>query len=108
MKLSVLYMTASPNDCDPPHKVARPEQVIDLANSFVENGWDTTKPRLVAYPLNGRIQLLSGSHRWAAAQLADIEIPLAIVSYEVVKDTWGTDEWFQLMKVGDNERNSLH
>lgn len=94
-------MLVHPNDCDAPHAVSRPEQVIDLANEFVRNGWDKTKPKLIAYPYNGRLQLLSGTHRQAAAKLAEIDIPIVLVSYETVEKTWGTDNWFLLMQLGN-------
>lgn len=85
--------------CRPPHAVARPDQVVDLANAFIESGWDPKQPALVGYwdpdssPFT--IQLLSGSHRWAAAMTAKMRsIPIRIVPYDVVSGAWGDLEWW--------------
>ena len=96
----------SPYLLDPPHSIARPNQVIDLANEFVENGWDKTKPKLIAYPFKNRLQLLSGTHRLAASKLAGLDlIPVIIVSYDIVDKVWGTEKWKELMKLGElNEK----
>jgi ParB-like chromosome segregation protein Spo0J len=94
-------MKLKPEDCYPPHKVSRPDQVIDLANSFLERGWDG--PKLVGYPLGDKIQLLSGSHRYEAAKLVGIDLPVVVVPYEVIGEIWGMDEWSKLMKLGEKE-----
>ena len=94
-----VLLTVSPEDCDPPHGVSHPDKVIDLANQFVESGWNTKHPRLIAYPFEKRLQLLSGSHRWIAARLAHIQIPV-VVSHRTVQALWGTDGWKTLMKAG--------
>lgn len=66
----------SPSDCIPPHRVARPEQVEVLASEFIKNGWGSGYPALVGYlDMNYRgskVQLLSGSHRWAASKIAEL------------------------------------
>ena len=93
-----------PDFCDPPHRVARPEQVDDLAEKL-EEGWDRGCPALVGYPVLDqrgiRIQLLSGSHRWAAANRVWTMLPVVIVQFSEVDECWGTDRWFDLMKKGD-------
>jgi len=111
-------------DCLPPHRVARPEQVIDLAEQFARFGWDTTKPALVGYfsafvhisgprslfspkatwDITKPIQLLTGSHRYAAAVMAKIKIPVVLLLEDVVRNAWGDlQEWDYLMKMGDTQ-----
>lgn len=89
-------------DCDPPHGVSHPDHVIELANQFDHAGWDHNRPALIGYPWEGRIQLLSGSHRWIAAGLAGILIPVLVVPLEVVQQAWGDlPAWAQLMAMGN-------
>lgn len=96
----------SPYLFDPPHSIARPNQVVDLANEFIKNGWDKNKPRLLAYPFKNRLQLLSGTHRLAASKLAGLNlIPVVIVSYDTVNKVWGTEKWKELMKLGETDEN---
>jgi hypothetical protein len=87
--------------CDPPHGVARPDQVVDLANAFVRGGWGRGQPALVGYRYEGRVQLLSGSHRWAAALLAGLErIPVILREEADVRTSWGVNDltaWKQIM-----------
>lgn len=90
-----------PQVCLPPHRVARPEQVISLYNEFKQDGWNPEAPCLVGYS-GGRtakkVQLLSGSHRWAAAMEAELRfIPVILYPYKKVEEIWGTDEWAKLM-----------
>lgn len=87
-----------PSICTPPHAVARPDQVVDLANAFLENGWDPEQPALVGYPWEGGVQLLSGSHRYAAAVKAGlIFIPVHIWPFKAVETYWGTHVWAYIM-----------
>lgn len=87
-----------PSTCDPPHAVGRPEQVRRLFLDFLKRGWDIEKGALVGYPLGDRIQLLSGSHRWAAAKMARIRIPVVIRHPEEVWAAWGDlEKWGRLM-----------
>ena len=83
--------------CDPPHSVSRPNQVVDLANDFHETGW--YGPALVGYPLNGRIQLLTGSHRYAAARLSEKDqLPVYLVSLAEVEAFWGNvGQWKRIL-----------
>lgn len=47
------------------------------------------------------IQLLSGSHRWAAAAEVGIRIPVHIVPYEAVEWSYGhLERWAALMSGG--------
>lgn len=89
-------------ECDPPHGVSHPDHAIELANQFAASGWDPSCPALVGYPWQGRIQLLSGSHRWIAAGIAGIQIPVVIVPFKHVDRCWGDlRAWATLMRMGD-------
>lgn len=95
-------------ECAPPHRVDRPELVRALACVFAMSGWDPDCPKLVGYevgePGNVGVQLLSGSHRWEAARLAGIKIPMVIFPYEIVLKAFGdVDLWRELMAAGDSE-----
>ena len=91
-----------PMSCDPPHKVTHPEKFDELVREFSTKGWDINCPNLIGYDFDGRTQLISGSHRWAAAKVAKIQIPVEIHSYEYVHSIWGTDQWMKLL---NNESN---
>lgn len=94
--------TVIPELCIPPHRVSHPEKVGYFYKQFLYKGWGKGYPKLVGYPWQGRIQLLSGSHRWAAALRARMPIPVAVVPYEQVEEAWGNLElWQELMKKGD-------
>ena len=96
-----LDLMLAPGDCDPPHRVGRPEQVMELQAAFARDGWSPKHPSLVGYPLNGRIQLLSGSHRWAASVGVLDRIPVAVVPLRLVEESWGDlDRWPVVMGAG--------
>lgn len=90
----------SPSACAPPHRVARPEQVEGLAREFRARGWDPGAPTLVGYELDGAVQLLSGSHRWAAAELAGLAlIPVVVRGLRRVQVSWGDlIAWAEVMR----------
>jgi hypothetical protein len=85
-----------PNICDPPHRVTHPDKFLELVEMFSDKGWDTSKPVLLGYTLD-KIQLISGSHRWAAANEVNIKIPVVVYSYDEIADIWGTDAWLDLL-----------
>jgi hypothetical protein len=94
-----MILWVEPGLCDPPHKVSRENQVRKLSEQFSKNGWDADKPALIGYPLNHRIQLLSGSHRWAAAVDVLDRIPVIIKDYDEVENARGDlILWKKLMK----------
>ena len=98
-----------PSDCSPPHGVSRDEFVVQLANVFTSDGWDYRKPALVGYPWLDGVQLLSGSHRWAAAVMAELEtIPVVVISFAEVRKAWGTDAWYALMRLGELMAGAAH
>lgn len=85
-----------------PHRVTRPEHVEGLISSIEERGWDG--PPLIGYwlqrppdDLRGGIQLLSGTHRRAAAVHLGISVPVVVYPRAVVEAVWGTDRWSELM-----------
>lgn len=86
----------------PPHGVSHPDHAIELANAFADHGWDPRCPALIGYPWADRIQLLSGSHRWIAATMAGILVPVVVVPYSFVDEAWGDlGKWSALMRLGD-------
>lgn len=94
-----LYIWVDPTDCDPPHGLdltpgSRDSLKVEkLQEAFIQNGFDLSEPCLVGYPCDGRIQLLSGTHRHEAALRAGIKLPVHFVLRSVVEALWGTDEW---------------
>jgi hypothetical protein len=87
-----------PSDCDPPHGLDMSsahdaDKVEMLRQTFVANGFNKDYPALVGYPLNGRIQLLSGTHRHMAGGLAQIKLPVTLWLRSDVEETWGTELW---------------
>jgi hypothetical protein len=98
MGATFLWMNAT--ELEPPHMVVRPNQVLELVEDFQTKGWDTSKPPLRAYPFQGKIQLLSGTHRRAAAELAAIKVPVVVWDTWEVEKAWGTSDWDRIMGIG--------
>lgn len=69
-----------------------------LYDMFVADGFDMAKPALVGYPLDGRIQLLSGTHRHTAAKYADILLPVTLWLRRDIERYWGRPEWATIMQ----------
>lgn len=89
-------VTFNPIRLDPPHKVTSPEHVWALQESMEQDGW-IGEP-LVGYIHNGRIQLLSGTHRRAAAIMADIKVPVIVRPFSQVQEAYGDlDKWKRVM-----------
>ena len=102
MRKARLYVWVNPQDCDPPHSLDLSsahdwKKVAQLVEAFELAGFDKTKSALVGYPLNGKIQLLSGTHRHAAALATNTQLPVKIVLRSDVEDKWGTHEWSTLI-----------
>lgn len=96
------YILVSPSDCDPPHGLdmdsARDaDKVARLEAAFRAEGFDPAQPALVGYPLNGRIQLCTGTHRHLAAERAGIQLPVLIQMRSTIEAAWGTDEWLHVI-----------
>lgn len=98
-----MYILVHPSDCDPPHGLdmegERDRAKVEwLLEEFLRNGFGKDFPALVGYPKDGRIQLLSGTHRHYAAVLSGIRLPVRMVLRSVVEGTWGTDQWLETIK----------
>lgn len=93
-----LYILVDSSDCDPPHSLdlepgSRDSlKVESLTEDFIHNGFDIKEPALVGYPCDGRIQLISGTHRHEAAKRAGIKLPVRLIMRSEIEATWGTDE----------------
>jgi hypothetical protein len=64
-----------------------------LTETFARDGFNPNEPALVGYPLNGRIQLASGTHRHEAAKRAGIRLPIRLMLRSSVEAMWGTAAW---------------
>lgn len=93
----------SPCDCVPPHRLnlspgSRDRlKVEDLLTAFCLAGFDVRYPALVGYPLDGKIQLLSGTHRHCAASLAEIDLPVTLWLRSDIERAWGRPQWLEVM-----------
>lgn len=83
-----------PAACDPPHAVTH-EDKLELLIDSLRNGWNG--PALLGYRLRRRIQLISGSHRWAASAFLERTLPVEVMSYSYVRGIYGTPKWLELM-----------
>jgi hypothetical protein len=91
-------MWVDPSDCNPPHSLDMDskhdyEKVAMLREAFDKNGFDKKKAALVGYPLDGKIQLMSGTHRHYAASQIGMKLPVTIWLRSDIEESWGTDEW---------------
>lgn len=84
--------------CTPPHRVTHPEKFIELFRQFSSSGWNNEHPPLLGYQMGPKIQLISGSHRWAAAHRADIKIPVVVYPEFIIHKIWGTEDWLSLLE----------
>lgn len=87
-----------PNDCVAPHSLdmdsARDaNKVENLKQQFEKHGFDVNYPALVGYPLDGKIQLLSGTHRHLAAKQAKVPLPVTLWLRSDIERMWGTELW---------------
>jgi len=93
-----------PHDCDPPHGLDLTtahdaDKVNMLAEAFSRSGFDKSKSALVGYPLAGRIQLLSGTHRHEAAKRTGTRLPVTLWLGSSIDEAWGDlDNWLRVMK----------
>lgn len=99
-----LIVWVDPHDCDPPHGLdlttARDADKVNmLMEAFAVRGFDKAHAALVGYPRDGRIQLLSGTHRHEAARRVGIKLPVTLWLQSTIEDGWGTlDDWQRIMK----------
>lgn len=93
-----------PEDCYPPHgldlkSIHDGDKVNWLEYEFKTNGFDKSKSALIGYPLDDKIQLLSGTHRHEAAKRIDIELPIVLWLRSDVEKSWGIiEKWIRVMK----------
>ncbi len=105
----------NPQDCIAPHGLDMDadrdaNKVAHLRQQFEENGFDTNYPALVGYPLNDKIQLLSGTHRHMAARQANILLPVTLWLRSDIERMWGTELWdkaIQDIPVKDLEHHAI-
>ena len=102
-RLASFIIWVSPDDCMPPHGLDMQRErdankVKMLADAFWANGFDKNEPALVGYPLDGKIQLLTGTHRHEAAKLAGILLPIKMWLRSDVEEMWGTELWDTVIK----------
>jgi len=90
----------NPDRCLPPHKVTHPNKLEELKADMLANGWRLGEPILLGYwdEQARKVQLVSGSHRWAAAQELGLKIPVEVLSYKRAYELWGTEEWCSWLK----------
>lgn len=69
-----------------------------LEQAFRTRGFDKTKAALFGYPLNGKVQLLTGTHRHEAARRVGMYLPVRMTLRSVWYSIWGTDEAMQAAK----------
>lgn len=101
MPPQVDFIWATPDACDPPHKITKPDQVEAIAKSLLEDGWIGNA--LVGYRCGQRVQLLSGTHRHAAARAAgNVALPVVVWQEDDVWKAFGDEvQWELIMHSGD-------
>lgn len=92
-----------PSDCVPPHGLDMSSEhdagkVAWLRQQFETSGFDRRFPALVGYPIDGKLQLLSGTHRHEAARQSDMLIPVSVWLRSDVEEIWGTNLWPTVIK----------
>lgn len=93
----------APNDCFPPHGLDLTAgsrdwlKVKRLFEQFRQTGFDERQPALVGYPFDGKIQLLSGTHRHMAARFAEILLPVTLWLRSDIERCWGLPTWIKIM-----------
>lgn len=92
-------------DCYPPHglDMSAPRNYLKvemLVEAFTrDGGFDKSKSALIGYPLDGKVQLLSGTHRHRAASLTGIKLPVMLWLRSDIEATWGVlDSWLHVMR----------
>ena len=104
MRYACMYVLFHPSDLIPPHGLdltpgSRDSRKVEfLQMAFATSGFDPDEPALVGYPSEGKIQLLSGTHRHEAARRIDMQLPVRLVLRSVVETTWGTPEWEETIR----------
>ena len=99
------FMWVSALDCDPPHSLNLSTgsrdltKVEGLVKEFINNnGFNISYPALVGYPLDSKIQLLSGTHRHEAAKRTGYKLPITMFLRSYVEAYWGTNNWINILQ----------
>ncbi len=94
------YVLLGAGDCDPPHGLGIRDEakVHRLYCAFAREGWDPNEPAAVGYALNGRVQLLTATHRHEASRRAGTNMPVRLHLRSVVEAAWGTPKWADLIE----------
>ena len=101
VKVVPQLINVHPSFCEPPHAVTHPVKANFLMRKFLNGGWDPTRPALVGYWSEDGIQLMSGSHRWAAAWDANIAMPVVVWEWHTISEAFGNLKlWEALMASG--------
>ncbi len=82
--------------CEPPHGVTHPEKLDELIEKFTQVGFSTNYSPLIGYEDEGQIQLITGSHRWAACKSSNRTVPVLLQKKEYLNDIWGSELWVEL------------
>lgn len=94
----------SAEDLDPPHGLDMSskhdaDKVEMLERKFKSEGFDKRYPALIGYPLGGRIQLLSGTHRHAAATRTGVKLPVVLWLRSDIEKNWGNlTKWERIIQ----------
>lgn len=97
------YILVNPEDCISPHGLdlspgSRDSSKVEmLTEAFARDGFDMDEPALVGYPCDGKIQLLSGTHRHEAARRSGIQLPVTMHLRSIVEAAWRTSDWDKLI-----------
>jgi hypothetical protein len=103
-RLARQYVLLHPEDCDPSHGLDMYPGSLDwwkverLKQAFSQWGFYPGEPALVGYPHDGRVQLLSGTHRHLAAKQLGMMLPVTLKLRSVVEAAWGTNAWEDIIR----------
>ncbi len=103
-RLARQYVLLDPSDCDPPHSLdlspgSRDTRKVEwLEDEFRRNGFDPEEPALVGYVLDGRVQLLTGTHRHESARRAGTKLPTTLYLRSTIEAHWGKETWVDVVK----------
>lgn len=97
MNLTTVYWI-SPIRCMPPHQITHWDKYDELVKLFREHGgFSINHQPLIGYSRDDdTIQLLTGSHRWAACRTTDCPVPVLFQQADDLEKIFGTDEWVHL------------
>ncbi len=97
MKANLTTVYYVPFDfCEPPHRVTHPDKLMELTKEFSQSGFSTSHQPLIGYYDENKIQLITGSHRWAACKKTKRYVPVLLQDKEYLNDIWGSELWVHL------------